>query len=177
MAHGPTTARRPITRGQEKQGAGAARTVGTKRAKTRAKGTARPAAFEIRLLLIHPTANPADVARETGLEPLRYWQRGEPRVTPKGTRLEGVWPDTRCTYGFDLENVATVEAAIASAIDRLAGARGLLARLRETGGTAELIVSLPGDAYLGASIPVESLQALAETGVGLGIEVFPKMSG
>lgn len=131
----------------------------------------------MRFLVIHPSADPARITREIGLEPASSWQRGEPRVTPKGTRLEGVWRDTRWTYEFDLGRVATVEAAIASAVDRLAGARGLLARLRQTGGTAELIVSLPGEAYQGASIPVALLHDLAELGVGLGIEVFPKMSG
>jgi hypothetical protein len=130
-------------------------------------------AFEIRLLLIHPSVDPADITREIGLEPASSWRCGEPRFTPKGTRLEGVWRDTRWTHEFDMGDVATLEEAIASSADRLAGARRLLSSLRQTGGTVELIVTLPGDAYQGASIPFALLHDLASLGIDLGIEVFP----
>ena len=66
---------------------------------------------------------------------------------------------------------------MASALDKLAGTRRFLASLRETGGTAELIISLPGDSHQGASISVRLLKALADLGVSLGIEVFPKTNG
>ena len=131
----------------------------------------------MRLLLIHPSADPTDITREIGLAPLRAWQCGETRFTPKGTRLEGVWRDTRWSHGFELDKNATIETAIAAALDKLAVASRFLATLRETGGTAELIISLPGDTHQGASISVELLKALADLGVGLGIEVFPKTNG
>ena len=131
----------------------------------------------MRLLLIHPNADPSDISRKIGLAPLRAWRCGEPRFTPKGTRLEGVWRDTRWSHGFALDKNATIETAIASALDKLAATTRFLAALRETGGTAELIISLPGDTYQGASISTELLKALADLGVRLGIEVFPKMNG
>jgi hypothetical protein len=177
MAHGQTTARRQTTRGREKPRAGAARTVGTSGARSRAKRVAKPAPFKMRFLLIHPNADPGDISREIGLLPLRAWRCGEPRFTPKGTRLEGVWRDTRWSHGFELDENATIETAIASALERLATAGRYLATLRETGGTAELIVSLAGDAQQGASVGVETVRALADLGVSLGIEVFPKTSG
>jgi hypothetical protein len=130
----------------------------------------------MRLLLIHPNADPMDMTREIGLTPLRAWRFGEARFTPKGTRLEGAWRDTRWSHGFEVDKNATIETAFASALDRLAGTGRFLAALRETGGTAELILSLPGDTHRGASIDVETLRALADLGVGLGIEVFAKMS-
>lgn len=117
-----------------------------------------------------------DMTREIGLTPLRAWRFGEARFTPKGTRLEGAWRDTRWSHGFEVDKNATIETAFASALDRLAGTGRFLAALRETGGTAELILSLPGDTHRGASIDVETLRALADLGVGLGIEVFAKMS-
>jgi Domain of unknown function (DUF4279) len=127
----------------------------------------------MRLLVIHPSADPGDITREMGLAPSRAWRCGEPRFTPKGTRLEGVWRDTRWSHGFELEKNATMEMAITSALDSLAVGGRFLASLRETGGTAELIISLPGDTYRGASIRAELLKALAKLGVNLGIEVFP----
>jgi hypothetical protein len=108
-----------------------------------------------------------------GLTPSRAWRCGEPRFTPKGTRLEGVWRDTRWSHGFELDRNATIETAIASAVDTLAAANSFLASLQETGGKAELIISLPGDTYQGASVSTEQLRALADLGVRLGIEVFP----
>jgi hypothetical protein len=133
--------------------------------------------FKVRLLLVHPNADPADITREIGLAPLRAWQFGEPRFTPKGTRLEGDWQDTRWSHGFAVDRRATIESAVAAALERLAVARRFLATLRQTGGTAELIISLPGDAYQGASVSAELLTALADLGVSLGIEVFPKRNG
>jgi hypothetical protein len=131
----------------------------------------------MRFLLIHPNADPADITRQIGLPPLRAWRCGEARFTPKGTKLEGVWRDTRWSHGFELDENATIESAIASALESLTTTRRFLASLRETGGTAELIISLPGDAHQGASVRVETLRALADLGVGLGIEVFPKTNG
>src|SRR5262245_57108961 len=142
MAHGQTTARRRTTRGQEKPRVGGARTVGTSGARRRVKQVARPAPLSMRLLLIHPNADPSDITREIGLAPLRAWRRGEARFTTKGTPLEGVWRDTRWSHGFELDKNATIETAIGAALDKLTGIRRFLASLRETGGTAELILSL-----------------------------------
>jgi hypothetical protein len=127
----------------------------------------------MRLLLIHPDADPGQITHKLGLPPSRAWQRGEPRSTPKATRLEGSWADTRWSHEFQLRKDATIEAAIALALDRLSAARTFLATLRDTGGRAELIISLPGDTHRGASVSPERLEALADLGVSLGIEVFP----
>jgi hypothetical protein len=127
----------------------------------------------MRVLVVHPDADPADITRETGLVPSRAWRCGEPRFTPKGTRLEGVWRDTRWSHRFELDKNATIETAIASALGALTVARPLIATLRGTGGTAELIMSLPGDTYRGALVSIELLKALADLGISLGIEVFP----
>jgi hypothetical protein len=129
----------------------------------------------LRFLLIHPSADPADISRKIGLEPSRAWRFGEPRFTPKGTRLDGVWRDTRWSHAFELDRAATLETAIASALEKLGASRRFLASLRETGGTAELIISLDGDAYQGALVGNELLRALADLGVSLGIEMYPKM--
>jgi hypothetical protein len=125
------------------------------------------------ILLAHPSAEPAEITREMGLAPSHSWRRGDPRTTPKGARLEGVWRDTRWSHPFQLGANATIETALATALDELSGARRYLARLRATGGSAELIISLPGGIYLGASVDSERLKALADLGVSLGIEVFP----
>lgn len=127
----------------------------------------------MRFLLVHPSADPSDITRAVGLTPSRSWRCGEPRFTPKGTRLDGVWRDTRWSHGFKLDKKATIKTAIASALDALAPASPFLSSLRETGGTAQLIMSLPGDTYQGASIKADLLKALADLGISLGIEVFP----
>jgi len=147
------------------------------RFRSRRPNVVRPAPLSMRLLLIHPNADPSDITREIGLAPLRAWRCGETRFTPKGTPLEGVRRDTRWSHGFEVDKNATIETAMASALDKLAGKRRFLASLRETGGTAELVVSLPGDTHQGASISVELLKALADLGISLGIEVFPKTNG
>jgi hypothetical protein len=41
----------------------------------------------------------------------------------------------------------------------------------------ELIISTPGGTYQGASLGSERLRALADLGIGLGIEVFPGTIG
>jgi len=173
MAHGQTTARRRTTLAQEKPKAGAARTVKSGAASSKARRAARRSPVMMRFLLVHPNADPAVITREIGMLPSRAWRQGEPRYTPKGTSLEGTWRDTRWGHNFTLHRNATIETAIALALDKLSAAKPLIATLRDTGGSAELIISLPGDTYQGASVSTEQLKVLADLGVSLGLEVFP----
>lgn len=174
MVHGLTTARRRTIQGRERQRAGAASTVGAGAARSRAKRVAKSATLKMRILVIHRSAEPADITRAIGLTPSR---RGDARSTPKGTRLEGVWRDTRWSHTFDVRASATADAAVATALDRLTDAGTCLAKLRRTGGPVELIISTPGGTYQGASLGSERLRALADLGIGLGIEVFPGTIG
>src|SRR5436190_21975350 len=134
MAHGQTTARRQTTRRRGKPRADGARTGGTSGARSRVKRVVQPAPLSMRLLLIHPNADPSDITREIGLAPLRAWRCGETRFTPRGAPLEGVWRDTRWSHGFELDKNVTIESAMASALDNLAGTRRFLGSSRQTGG-------------------------------------------
>ena len=51
--------------------------------------------FDVELLIVHPSLNPAEISTALGLE-ARYAHRvGDRRKTPKGTLLSGDYPDTR----------------------------------------------------------------------------------
>ena len=79
--------------------------------------------YRISLRLRHPSADPADFTAALGLSPFRCWRAGEARATPKGTPLDGQWPDTFWTSGRIAEGRwpgKALRSAIIDLLDQLA---------------------------------------------------------
>ncbi len=97
---------------------------------------------------------------------------GDPRTTPVGDSLPGKWPDSRWSYSFyDLDGLK-IHELIEKALAQVASNERFWSKLIETGGSAELILSLTGEAYQGDSVSPDLLRRLAALGIGLGIEIY-----
>jgi hypothetical protein len=170
MAATPTSAKRRTSRALANLPAGAARTEtslvgGTELDKVWSR---------IRLLIIHPDMDPEIITTTLGMAPRNANHKfGNPRVTPKGTSLPGIFPDTRWSKTFESLDGVGPASAVAQALDVLSCHRAFWTQLTETGGTAELILSLDGGTYQGDSIRADQIRQLADLGIGLGIEVYP----
>ena len=129
--------------------------------------------FDVELFIVHPLLDPADITRALGMEG-HFWHRvGDQRKTPKGSLLSGVYPDTR--WRHSIRHTVTEQWFASELVDfiaRLEPHKEFLANLRETGGSATLIIQFLGDGYLADEIPLSTLATLNGLGLSLGIECF-----
>jgi len=136
-------------------------------------GEGAPRRIDIALNIKHPALTPPEITAALGLEAHNAHCVGTQRKTPKGTLLEGLYPETRWRHSIrhHLDEQWFVDKLMAL-VERLRPHRDFLHRLVATGGSAEIIVMFLGDGYYGDSMPVEALATLADLKLRLGIEVF-----
>ena len=174
MEDGSTTDRPKATRPRASRQVGAARTGGRRASvQNRPVNASADATFTVTLSIVHPDIDPALISRQLGLSPFRSMRRGEPRVTPKGAPLPGLWPDTRWNHVVFFDATQSATAAIDRWLARLEGCAAFLGKLRATGADIGLNLNLPGTAHRGESLEIATLAKAAALGVGIGIEVFP----
>ncbi len=113
------------------------------------------------------------ISAALGLEARFVHPVGAQRRTPKGTLLPGTYPDTRWRHVRRYETTGQwVKDRIAELVEYLEPHRAYLAKLRDSGGRACVILAFLGDGYFGDTIPRSLLERLAELGLDLGIECF-----
>jgi hypothetical protein len=128
---------------------------------------------DIELFIVHPTMTPAEITSALGLEAQSAHRGGDLRKTPKGTSLQGRYPDTRWRHciRYELKDQWFADK-ITALVGSLAPHKAFLHRVRATGGTAEIIVQFLGDGYLGDSVPLQTLANMSELQLDFGIECF-----
>ncbi|MEM9682590.1 MAG: hypothetical protein AAF942_04935 [Pseudomonadota bacterium] len=129
--------------------------------------------FDVEILITHPTMTPGDISAELGMDAHFCQCVGETRTTPKGRIIGGKYPDTRWRHSIGYE---TSEQHFANEVkllvDSLMPNKAFFARVRETGGTAEVIVQFLGDGYFGDAVPWKTLADMADLQLDFGIESF-----
>jgi hypothetical protein len=130
--------------------------------------------FDVELLVVHPFMSADEISRELQLEAHFSHNVGEPRVTPKGTSLPGVYQDTRWrhTVRHTLQDQWFANHA-KQFIESLKPHREVLARFRADGGRTMLILQFLNDDYFGDEIRCATLATMIDLGLDFGIECFP----
>ena len=129
----------------------------------------------IRVLITHPTLTPEELSGEFSLKPRMSKCVGQPRRTPKGTPMPGVWPDTRWSVQEVRNGDRYFFTRLDKLLDRFSQHRDFLRRIAETGGRTNFIIELPGEANIGNTLTEQSIAKLADLKGSLGVEVFPGM--
>ena len=129
--------------------------------------------FDVELLIVHPTLDPAEIGFRLGLDAQLSHRVGDQRKTPKGVRLSGTYRDTRWRHS---RGYATSDqwfaGKVAELIECIEPHRAYLRHLRATGGKLCVIVQFLGDGYFGDEIPRDLLARLLDLELDLGIECF-----
>ncbi len=129
--------------------------------------------FDIDIFIVHPTMTPAEITAALKLEPQHSLCVGEGRTAPIGTQLDGVYPDTRWRHKlYFVTNDQWFSGGIDEMMEILAPHKSFFTRVRETGGTAGLVVQFLGDGYLGDVVPRKTLAKMVELQLDLSIECF-----
>jgi hypothetical protein len=129
--------------------------------------------YQVRLLIKHPSVDPAEISATVPLEPLRSWTAGSDRFTPAGAPLPGTHECTMWTASVPHRNSREFHKGVTEMVTVLEAAAGFLDRLLKTGGTVLLIVDLEGGRNIGDTMSPALLSRIAALGIDFGIEVFP----
>ena len=129
--------------------------------------------FDVQLFIVHPTMDPTDIATALGLDGHFVHRVGDIRKTPKGTVLQGTYPDTRWRHcvRHNLEGQWFAKQ-ITEFVDRLAPHKEFFGGVRSTGGKACIILQFLGDRYFGDDVPIETLAKLVDLELDFAIECF-----
>ncbi|MFM9939058.1 MAG: DUF4279 domain-containing protein [Hyphomicrobiaceae bacterium] len=171
MARSPTSApQRPI-RDRESPKAAAEKTGHAANDKRRAKAPDKERA-RARLLISHPSKDPASITEALGLLPTRVWKFGDSRTTPDGKPLPGTYSETKWSLSFPNLEGEPIGLLLESAINRLPLECPLWSELRHDGGSAQLILAVVGTKYQGDTMSPTLIAKLAAMGIGLGLEIY-----
>ena len=127
--------------------------------------------YDIRLLISHPSIDPARITSALGKTPSHSAIAGAPTRPgrPYFHRLS-FW-----SYSYEVEGKRKFFSSFAETMDWLEPHRDFLADIVKDGGDITLIVNLPGDTNIGSTLSWRDMARLAALKIDLGVEVFPDM--
>ena len=134
--------------------------------------------FTISLRILHPTIEPSTITQTLGIEPQHSWKAGDPRRSPAGGELEGVFRQSYWT-GRLMEKPQlsserlSVESVLVQILSQLRRAHDFLEQLNTDGGVAELLVSLYARENFRLDLSAESLALLGRLRLAVVLEVHP----
>jgi hypothetical protein len=129
--------------------------------------------FSVRLLLKHPSRDLTEVAEHLGFGPSVMHVAGAQRRTPAGKPLSGVYKASMWSYTWEFFGTRFFFGELSSILRALSEKRKFFIDLTTTGGSASVIVNLPGDAKIGDELTPDVLMTILGLNVTLGVEVFP----
>src|SRR5579863_6626543 len=96
----------------------------------------------ISLRVTHPSRSLDDLTVELGIVPNRTWRAGEPRTSPRGKPLKGVYGEHYWTARL-VDGVSTdrdLTTALAAVLDSLFVKKEFIANLSKSGGRSEFFL-------------------------------------
>ncbi len=136
--------------------------------------------YSIRLRVTHPTMDLDAVTDALGRSPEVIWKLGEPRRTPKGTPLPGIYKTGFWTARL-LDGASTRQdlgSALETALDLVAAGSSLFSEIAATGGSAEFFIGWFFDEGSSGDVLDHRLLAkLARMSINLSFDVYPEAIG
>lgn len=135
--------------------------------------------YSISLRVQHPTMDLDVVADVLGRSPWVIWKLGEPRRTPNGAPLPGVYETNFCTTRI-LDGVSTEQdlaSALTTALDMVTPGSSLFAEIAATGGSTEFFIGwFFDDGNSGDVLDHRLLARLASMSINLSFDVYGEIA-
>lgn len=129
--------------------------------------------YRVSLRIIHPNIDPAVITQALGLQPKRTWTRGQPRQTPTGQPLEGIYRDSYWYHAYDTPDDEQCAAFIHSAAMALQQHGDFFHRLRSEGADTQFFVGLFSSGNFGETFEHDLLGILSDLKIDLGFDIYP----
>jgi hypothetical protein len=127
--------------------------------------------YELSFRVWHPAMSPEEISVGLRSKPNISWCVGEPRRTPKGAALPGVYDETYWVADVSEPPTPVILAmAIAEMLSDLETKASFLQRVAETQGTAEVLVIWSGSG--GLTLPAGLLQRMSALNINLSIDIY-----
>lgn len=129
--------------------------------------------FKLRFKFHHPAMEMQNISEELNLQPFVEWSAGMQRRTRTGLVLDGTY-DTGywCSEGY-VGSADQFDDALTSLLSKLEGHRVYFNRVRDTGGTAMLVVAVfLGSESGGPLIEREQVKRISDLGFSLGFDIY-----
>jgi hypothetical protein len=137
-----------------------------------------PYEYSISLRVFHPNLDPLAITHEMGLDPKRAWKAGDPRLTPKGTPLEGIyresyWLTQLVPNGEGSSKNLPLEVKLDELVKQLDSSREFFARIRTEGGRVEFFIGMFGLQSFGFELSPLLLGSVESLGLALHFDIYP----
>jgi hypothetical protein len=125
-------------------------------------------------MIKHPNISAEEITKGLGLLPSGpSFTAGTPRFAPNGAPRPGFHAHTMWSDGEIVRGNRRFFDELTKFIDRIEKASAFLRTVMESGGSAVLMVYLPGDINIGSVMTAGDLGRMSALGLDLSIEVFP----
>ena len=126
----------------------------------------------ITLLIRHPSEDLDVVSDVLGLTPHGTRKKGTKRFTPRGTPLEGVWPDYLWSHSWLVDANEDLPEIWDKVIETIDSGADILNELNATGAIIRVIARFPSGKHMGFDVSSRQLMRMSQLGIALGFEVF-----
>jgi hypothetical protein len=126
--------------------------------------------YELSFRIWHPIMTPEEISAGIGSKPDIFWCAGQPRRTPKGTELPGVYEETYWVADLGVRSAFEIlVSALADTVADLEKNSAFLKKITDTGGIAELFVIWYGSGAF--TLPAGVLQRLSALSLNLSMDI------
>ena len=128
----------------------------------------------ISLRLWHAKEDVGLLLERWGLDVGRSWRAGEPRSTPSGNPLGGVWPDSYAYARLPAEG-ETLKQRLRSALQLIEPFANEIAAFADSGGRCELFVGWHFENNSGDVLGWKLLGKLSDFRLDLSLDIYPEV--
>jgi hypothetical protein len=138
-----------------------------------------PYTYTVSLRVNHPKIDPAIITDNIRIKPLWSWMVGQPRSTPQGDKLSGIYEDTYWTAKLHVQKrrssrKLSLEDFLSEQIERLKVSERFFKHIRRTGGQIAFFVGIFCDKNSGVEIPSTLLASMGKLGIDLLLDIYPE---
>jgi hypothetical protein len=128
--------------------------------------------YDVSLRFFSPIIAPSEICKQLGLDP--EWQNtiGEPRTTPKGVPLGGVYKNSYCCFSFNQQEDEELSDMLNRIVDDLIQHKDLFSRIRDNGGRSEFFVGWYSSGNTGDTFSYELLNKISALQIDLALDVY-----